>query len=449
MSKMHLHLTSRVRLVPLRSLIQDRSGATAVAIALALTGLAGLGGLATDCASWYFTSRTMQSAADAAAYTAAVAKASSESTTDLINEAKWVAASSGYNFVNGSNGTTVTVNNPPASDSHTSDSAAVEVIISQPQTALLSSLFLSSGPTITRRSVATAGISGSGCVLTLDRGNVQDLTDSGNSTLNLNSCSIYINSDDASGALTMSGNSTINTNSAYVVGGVSTSGNASLNTTNGTHTGATAINDPYASVAVPSDPTATGACTSNSQPFSGGTLPAKDANGYVVLCNGINLGSNTSVTLPAGVYIMYGGANGGGFSIGGNATLTRTAGVTIVLTGSGSNYATVNIGCNANVSITAPTTGATEGLAFFQDRNAPSNSNNAASFSGNGTLSVTGAIYFPNNGVTVSGNGGVMSATCTQLVAYTATFSGNSGFNNNCSGVGVQSFGGANATFVE
>jgi hypothetical protein len=34
-------------------------------------------------------------------------------------------------------------------------------------------------------------------------------------------------------------------------------------------------------------------------------------------------------------------------------------------------------------------------------------------------------------------------------VAYTATFSGNSGFNNNCSGVGVQSFGGANATFVE
>jgi hypothetical protein len=101
------------------------------------------------------------------------------------------------------------------------------------------------------------------------------------------------------------------------------------------------------------------------------------------------------------------------------------------------------------VSITAPTTGATSGLAFFQDRNAPQNSGNAASFTGNGTLSVTGAIYFPNNGVTVSGNGGVMSPTCTQIVAFTATFSGNAGFNNNCTGVGVQAFGNASATFVE
>lgn len=444
MSKLHfLYLTPCIRLVSLRSLIQDRSGATAVVMALSLVGIVGLAGLATEGASWYFTSRTMQSAADAAAYTAAIAKASSEAATNFTNEAKWVAASSGYNFVDGS-GSTVTVNNPPLSGNYTTDNAAVEVIISQPQTALLSSLFVSSGPTITARSVATTSISGNGCVLTLDRGNVQDLSTNGNSTLNLNSCSIYINSDDASGALTMVGNSTINASSAYIVGGDSLSGNASLSTTAGTHTGATAINDPYANVTMPS-PTGLGCDygTSSTSPYSGSGPLSALHNGITVLCDGLSLSSNTSLTLNPGIYIM----DGGSFSVSGNATVTGTGGVTIVLTGSGSNYATVNIGGNANVSITAPTTGATQGLAFFQDRNAPSTGSNT--FGGNGSLTVTGALYFPNNAVTVHGNGGVMSATCTQLVAYTATFTGNAGFNSNCGGVGVQSFGNASATLVE
>ena len=425
------------------SLLQDRRGATAVMIALSLTGLTGLGGLATEAASWYYTSRHMQSAADAAAFTGAIAKSSSESQTNYQNEAKWVAAS--YNFVDGS-GSTVTVNSPPSSGAHSSDSSAVEVIISQTETPLLSSLFMSAGPTIKARAVATSSINNSGCVLTLDRGNVVDLTDTGNANLTLTSCAVYVNSDDPSGALTMTGNASIAATGAYIAGGISTSGNASLNTNNNTHTNSTPINDPYANVTMPS-PSGLGCDygTSSASPYSTGntTLSPKHNNITTVLCDGINLTGGT-LTLNSGIYIM----NGGSFSVSGNGTVTGT-GVTIVLTGSGSNYSTVNLSGNANVSITAPTSGATQGLAFFQDRNAPNNTNNAASFTGNGNLAVTGAIYFPNNNVAFSGNGGANAPQCTQLVAYTATFTGNGSLQNNCSGVGVTAFGNSKATFVE
>ena len=46
-------------------------------------------------------------------------------------------------------------------------------------------------------------------------------------------------------------------------------------------------------------------------------------------------------------------------------------GVTIVLTGSSGNYATVTIGNGASVTLSAPTSGATAGIVFFGDRNAP------------------------------------------------------------------------------
>src|ERR1044071_3927321 len=50
--------------------LRDRSGATAVAVALALTAVLGFAGLGTEAAGWYYTKRNMQSAADAAAATA-------------------------------------------------------------------------------------------------------------------------------------------------------------------------------------------------------------------------------------------------------------------------------------------------------------------------------------------------------------------------------------------
>jgi hypothetical protein len=73
--------------------------------------------------------------------------------------------------------------------------------------------------------------------------------------------------------------------------------------------------------------------------------------------------------------------------------------VTIIFTTStGSNYATASISGGFIVPITAPTSGPLAGLAFFQDRNAPTSGSD--SFSGGSTQNITGTIYFPSQNMT-------------------------------------------------
>jgi len=128
--------------------------------------------------------------------------------------------------------------------------------------------------------------------------------------------------------------------------------------------------------------------------------------------------------------------------------VTATGGATIVLTSStSSGYATASITGGASVSVTAPTTGATAGLAFSQDRNAPTGSDNK--FTGGDTQNIVGAIYFPNQNVTYAGGAATGGATCTQLIAYTLKFSGNSTFNSNCGAAGTSTIGTTSNQLVE
>ncbi len=307
---------------------------------------------------------------------------------------------------------------------------------------MVSGVFMSSGPTISARSVAAAVTTGSGCVVALDKGDVVDVTDSGNTILNLNSCSLYINSND-SAALTMTGGAVIDAGAAYITGGVSTSGGAALDTTKGTFTGTAPINDPYAYNNIPSY----SGCAQTNYSNNSSTPVTINATGTTpyVFCNGLSLGGgNSSLTLGPGVYVI----DRGSFSLGGSSTLTATSGTTIVLTSStASGYATANVNGGASVSITAPTSGATAGLAFFQDRNAPTSGNN--NLTGGATQNITGAVYFPNQNVTYAGGASTGGSTCSQLVAYTLKFSGNSNFNSNCGSAGTQTVGSTSNQLVE
>ena len=285
------------------------------------------------------------------------------------------------------------------------------------------------------------GASGNGCVLALDTANVTDDSLSGGATLNLSNCSLYINSV-STHALSMSGGARINALSAFITGNYSTSGGATLNTTNGTFTGVAPIGDPYANVSIPSY----SGCNQTNFHLSGGASQTLSvgSSGVYVFCNGLNLSGGASLTLNPGIYVI----NGGSFNLSGGTTFNATGGVTIVLTGStAAGYATANISGGANVSITAPTSGPTAGLAFFQDRNAPSSGTD--SFSGGTTQTITGAIYFPHQAVNYSGGATAGGSNCTQLIAYTMTFSGGSTFNNNCAGVGTAAIGGGNSRIIE
>jgi len=409
-------------------LSRDRRGGAAITLAISLAGIAGLAGLGTEAAGWYVTKRTMQGAADSAAYTAALALNNGASSTAVASQAKSIAAS--YGFADGSNSVTVTVNTPPLSGNYTNNDSAVEVIVSQPQPLQLAGLFLAAPPTIQVRSVAAAVGSGGGCVLALDRGSVTDVSETGTTVVNLNNCSLYVNST-SSDALNMTGKAQINAWSAYISGGYQTSGQAALSTTHGTNLHAPQINDPYADVPVPAP----------SSPNLGtidGTQPSYSPGTY----RGISVSGGKTANLLPGVYVL----DGGSLNLSGGATLNGS-GVTIVLTSSSGSYGTVSVSGGTTLNLTAPTTGATAGIAIFQDRAAPSSGSD--SFSGGTTQNITGAIYIPNQPVTFSGGTSTGGAACTQLVALTVTFNGNATFNTDCSGVGTRSIGTSPIRLVE
>lgn len=440
-------------LQPVRGTLHDGSGATAVALAVALTAMLGFAGLGTEAAMWYFTKRDMQSAADAAAATAAanlagtLQRGGTASSSQFTTDAKSIAAK--YGFVDGSSdGTHVVPEYPPSSGAYSGNGSYVAVSISQPQKALLSGLFLSSGPTISARAVAKGNSQStdSGCVLALNGASVSDVTLNGGVAMNFSGCALYDNSPltSGNGALYLSNNATMTASAVYVSGTANqTSG---ITTTDGVFTGVNPAPDPYAGVTLPTPPSTCNDTAKLNNPNATRTATGNPATW--VFCKDVSMdtnGNNPVLTLNPGIYIFACGANLNMTS----GTLNATGGVTLVFeracpSGNAPTYpGYVSVSGNANLNITAPTSGPTAGLAFFQERYNCPNSNGSSACSntlgGTGTLNITGAAYFPDNQVTYSGGAaGGGTSQCTQLVASTVSFSGNSTFNNNCQGTGVK-----------
>src|SRR5690242_16211468 len=209
----------------LASALGDKGGATATIVGLSAMMLLGFSALGTEAGFWYFKHRNLQNAADSAAMSAVAAllnipNPDAAHKAQATSEAQATAAR--YGFVDTQGGVTVAVNIPPTSGTHTTDPNAVEVIISQPEALFLSSALnfggtamFSTKPTQTVRAVANPGTNGNGCVVTLDRSDVVDLSLNGNTSVNLTGCDLYINSD-ASNALNQVGNATVTARAAYI-----------------------------------------------------------------------------------------------------------------------------------------------------------------------------------------------------------------------------------------
>lgn len=410
--------------LPVSRLAADRSGASAVMVALVITGLIGFAGLGTEAGDWYLKKRTMQGAADASAYAAALAAGGGK--TAYTTQAKAMTAQ--YGFVDQTAGVTVTVNNPPTMGNYTTNTAAIEVIIQQPQPRLFSAFYLASNPTIMARAVATRG-TGPNCVIALNGQASADAFANGTTDVNLIKCGIAVNSTSSS-ALDIVGGAQINADSASIVGGVS--GGGTLTTVNGTFTGASPVPDPYQNVQMPNYQTVP--CIS--APSSGtidatsvGTKMVDSATGetyYVVkLCGDLSLTGHAIVTLENGVFVLDGG------SVKLNNSTLNVTNATVALSSSTGSYGTVSVNGGSTINATPATTGPTKGLSFFQDRNAPQgNSNN---FAGSTTQNIQGVIYFPNGNVSFDG-GTQTGSGCTQIVANEVDFKGNATMASNCSG---------------
>jgi Flp pilus assembly protein TadG len=403
------------------NLWKDQRGTVAITGAISITVLFGFAALAIDAASWQTAQKSMQGAADMAAYSAGIAQTINDGTS-IVTQAKGITAAMGY--VDGQNGVTVTVNQPPKSGNYTSEATAIEVIIQQPQAQFFSGLFLPTGPTVKARAVANLA-GNTGCILALDPSANAAINISGSGAINSPNCNVVANST-SSNAINMSGSATINAKCLVATGNVKTTSGVT-ETCAAPQTGVAPTADPYASVPAP---TPSGSCLT----VPGGSPLTLYPGNY---CNGLSVGGG-SVTFEPGVYYVN-----GNFALSGS-TVANGSGVTFFLAG-GNNTA---ISGSATVNFSAPTSGTYSGIVFFGDRTVTNGNNN---FSGGTTSNIGGAIYFPTQKVTYSG-GSSSGNVCTNIVAGTINISGQANLNAACSNTGMKAInvaGGGTPKVVE
>jgi Flp pilus assembly protein TadG len=395
---------------------KNERGAVAVLVALLLPVLLGMVGIAVELGYWFSEKRELQTASDAGAVGGAFELLTGNSGA-ISSSSTSEAARNGYEEANG----TISVNSPPTSGAYVGDATAVEVILTKQVPLLLSAFFLGNDVTISARSVARAQTAGDSCIIALDPTASSALSVSGTAQVSLSGCGVTVNSN-SSTAATISGNGIVSTDFLNVVGGYTVSGSASLTSAATPTTKSAAVADPYADLAVdtPSN------CDQNGYRSRANRTETLSPGTY---CGGFTVSAQSTVNLNPGTYYIKGDS----FKVNGGGTLTGS-GVTIVLTGSGSDYATIDVNGGANVSLSAPTTGDYAGVVVMQDRNAPSNGLNK--FNGGSTTDYSGALYFPKQEIEFTG-GNETGGGCVRIVAVRIDFNGNSYLENQCNGLGI------------
>jgi hypothetical protein len=339
-----------------------------------LAAILGLSALGVDMGCWSYQQRLAQSAADSAAIAAAIELEYSSVSANVASAARTDSASNG--FTNNVSGVTVTVHQPPSSGAYTSNTSAVEVIVQKTAPSYFAKFFGISSQLISARAVAVQNPGARGCIYAL-KPNATDVTVNG-STVNIATCSIVSN-----------GNTLIN-GSTVTAGSISYVGTSTVNgsTVNVTPQKSIAASDPChtipgcESIATVPPLDITPQSTSTYNGCRNATIPPGTYAATLIIngCNG--------VTFSSGTYILD-----NGMTINGSSNVSGSN-VTFYIKGGG---ITLN---GSNFGFTAPTTGSTAGVLFYQ----LSSDTNGFTYNGSGGTGLAGMMYFPNSAVTLNGS---------------------------------------------
>jgi Flp pilus assembly protein TadG len=387
---------------------RDERGNAAMVFALATPLLVGGAGLAVETSFDYVSQSRLQSAADAAAYAAAIEKMGGADYAHISAAATQQASANGW--MAGPGGTGITVNNPPTAGAYTGQANAVEVRLSQTVPRFFTAVFSTTTVTAGGRGVAIGQTAANACILALNPTAAQAIQVQGNTTVTLNGCDVMSDSI-APDAVNVWGSSTLRAECAVSVGGVTNHGGMTLSGCPAAITNAPRVGDPFSGLATPS------AGAPQSVPGGSGTMTISPGS----YAGGMTLKGN--VTMSPGVYYV----TGGDFRVNAGANVTGS-GVTIY-TASGSN---VNINGNATLNIAAPTSGAYSGILFFGARGGTGSN----TFNGTASSHLTGDLYFPSQQVSYLGNFAGVNG-CTQIIADTVQWSGSSTIGVNCAAEGM------------
>jgi hypothetical protein len=420
----------------LMRLVRDTSGNAIIIVAVTAPILLGMAALGFDVISWYMIKRDAQTIADNAALAASVELQRGSDKAAVIKAAKDHMLHSG--FVDGTHGK-LTVNVPPLAGPHAGDNMFVEVIVEQSGTYLLSAaMFKEDAATIQSRAVGGLYSGGNYCVLALETAEQGAVSFTGNSTAELNSCSVASNSQHLQGMVISGDNLTADI--AQAVGGISYDPASLTLTYDPPREGAPPVPNPYADLTVIPDPTTKPPCD-----FTGYSSTDGDTLIPGVYCNGLKVNSNDTVNFNPGVYYL----TKGDFDVMTGAVLNGT-GVTIILTDDKpSDIGTFKINGSATLNLTAPDQGHSygpyngdyKGILVYVDGRASTGNKNY--FTGGSTMNLQGAIYAPSTEINFQG-GANIDVGCLQVIGRMVQFTGNShvtAVREDCGDLGTKTVG--------
>lgn len=388
-------------------LLANKKGNVLVMAAAAMPLIVGSAGLAIDTIQLSLMKRHLQRAADSGALAGAYARVQSKDVNLAVNKAL------------GFNDAFPLASTPGISQPATGPygGRSVRVALSAKRSLPFMSFFAAE-PTISVEATAALVYTGKYCMVSLDEGTGTGVTFSGNSTVNLG-CGVISNTSGSSAVLA-DANSSVTASPVAAVGGVPSSSSYIQPTLLLPYS--LKQKNPFAEIPQPSPPSS---CPPPA-PVAG-TLAAGCHNGLDV---------SGTLTLAPGTHYIVGSAfnvNGGANLIGDGVTLVFTS-----LTPSDpSTYPTITINGNADLDLSAPTSGTYEGVLMHYDARNPGGNYH---INGNSYSSLEGAFYFPTQHLTFNGNS-EMESNCIQLVAFRLTFEGNTEINNDCpTGGGAKAF---------
>jgi hypothetical protein len=262
------------------------------------------------------------------------------------------------------------------------------------------------------------------------------------------SCSAVVESN-ASQAFQMSGTETLylqNSAQVGVVGGWSLSGQTKIvNQSTGQTVQPVKISspgDPLAFLPIPTGGTIIGKSHTS---YDMNNKPPNNTLSPGIYCGGLTVGNTNGATftMSPGTYIMA----GGGLTLN-SLAVVNGSGVTVYNTSStgwgcsgSSSYTPITISGQANVTLSAPTTGALADVLLFGDRAGCSQVGSCQDqINGGSSTTFNGAMYFKSDTLLFSGS---TATGCMMAVADKLNFNGNSSFSiSGCTGT----FGGVSVS---
>jgi len=370
-----------------------RRGAVTVWVLVGLIVIVGIVAIGMDGGRMLEKRRQCQAVADAAALAGAASVFHLDITGNAYNYSLKLSAaqSAGLSLAaaNGFNNdgitSTVTINYHPNSGAFAGQVNFVEAIVQYNLPKSFGGIFTNNNLPVSARAVAVGRPVQIGIIALQQSGaNAFQFNAKGNMTVN--SGAVFVNSNDAA-AFAVTDSGTVSADNYSVTGNYTKSSGTIYGQV---YTNMQRTPDPLLSLAVPNSGSLSVQSSSPMVINSGSTTL-----GPGVYKGGINIGGTATVSLQPGVYVMQ----GGGFQVGGGANVTGTTPLIYNTTGTAAP-GPISINTSGAFTFSAYTTGAYQGVSFFQDRS----QTQTVTITGNGNTHIGGAVYAPAAPINLAGN---------------------------------------------